>query len=93
MSDISREQALKELNEKVKQVCEIYYEDGRKTGLFSTKGVSTEQLEKMYERFRAKLWREHEEVCGNSMIEIGYAEQFLSELLMEFGCWDGEEHE
>lgn len=22
------------------------------------------------------------------MIEIGYAEQFLQDLLMEFGCWE-----
>lgn len=36
MSDISREQVLKELDEKVKQLCEIYYEDGRKIGLFSS---------------------------------------------------------
>ena len=36
MRDISREQALKELDEKVKQLCEIYYEDGRKIGLFSS---------------------------------------------------------
>lgn len=55
--------------------------------------VTTKQLEEMYEKYQKKLWREHEDVRGDSMIELGYAEEFLQELLMEFGCWDGEEQD
>jgi hypothetical protein len=32
----------------------------------------------------------HEDVRGDDMIEVGYAEQFLQDLLCEFGCWDEE---
>ncbi len=54
------------------------------------KTVTVKQLEEMYDKFQKKLWREHEDVRGDDMIEVGYAEQFLQELLMEFGCWDRE---
>ena len=66
--------------------CEMFTEarQGEKT-------VTTKQLEEMYEKYQKKLWREHEDVRGDSMIELGYAEEFLQELLLEFGCWDGEE--
>ena len=55
--------------------------------------ITTKQLEEMYEKYQKKLWREHEDVRGDDMIEVGYAEDFLQELLMEFGCWEGEEQE
>lgn len=42
----------------------------------------------MYDKFQKKLWHEHENVRGDDMIEIGYAEQFLQDFLMEFGCWE-----
>lgn len=54
------------------------------------KTISIKQLEEMYDKFQQKLWREHEDVRGDDMIEVGFAEQFLQELLMEFGCWDSE---
>ena len=54
------------------------------------KTVSIKQLEEMYDSYEKSLWREHEDVRGDDMVEIGYAEQFLEELLMEFGCWDKE---
>lgn len=53
--------------------------------------IPIKQLEEMYDKFQQKLWREHEDVRGDDMIEVGYAEQFLQDLLMEFGCWDSEE--
>ena len=67
-------------------MCEMFTEvrQGDKT-------VTTKQLEEMYEKYQKKLWREHEDVRGDIMIELGYAEEFLQELLMEFGCWDSEE--
>ena len=55
--------------------------------------VTTKQLEEMYEKYQKKLWREHEDVRGDDMIEVGYAEEFLQELLMELGCWNGEEQD
>lgn len=51
------------------------------------KTITIKQLEEMYDKFQKKLWREHEDVRGDDMIEIGYAEQFLQDFLMEFGCW------
>lgn len=51
------------------------------------KTITIKQLEEMYDKFQKKLWREHEDVRGDEMIEIGYAEQFLQDFLMEFGCW------
>ncbi len=50
--------------------------------------ITIKQLEEMYDKFQKKLWREHEDVRGDDMIEVGYAEQFLQDLLMEFGCWE-----
>lgn len=50
--------------------------------------ITIKQLEEMYDKFQKKLWREHENVRGDDMVEIGYAEQFLQDLLMEFGCWE-----
>ena len=50
--------------------------------------ITIKQLEEMYDKFQKKLWHEHEDVRGDDMIEIGYAEQFLQDLLMEFGCWE-----
>lgn len=52
------------------------------------KTITIKQLEEMYDKFQKKLWREHEDVRGDDMIEIGYAEQFLQDFLMEFGCWE-----
>ena len=57
------------------------------------KTITIKQLEEMYDKFQKKLWREHEDVRGDDMIEIGYAEQFLQDLLMEFGCWEEVEAE
>lgn len=57
--------------------------------------IETEQikkLEEMYQKFEKKLWSAHEDVRGDDMVEVGYAEQFLQDLLLEFGCWDEEEH-
>ena len=53
-----------------------------------TKVVTTKQLEEMYQQFERKLWSVHEDVRGDDMVEIGYAEQFLQDFLMEMGCWD-----
>lgn len=50
--------------------------------------ITIKQLEEMYDKFQKKLWHEHENVRGDDMIEIGYAEQFLQDFLMEFGCWE-----
>lgn len=54
------------------------------------KTVNVKQLEEMYDKFQKKLWSVHEDVRGDDMIEVGYAEQFLQDLLGEFGCWDEE---
>lgn len=54
------------------------------------KTVTVKQLEEMYDKFQKKLWSVHEDVRGDDMIEVGYAEQFLQDLLGEFGCWDEE---
>ena len=62
-------------------------------GAPETKSVTIKQLEEMYTKFEQKLWREHEDVRGDDMIEVGYAEQFLQDLLAEFGCWDEEVEE
>lgn len=53
-----------------------------------TRFATSKQLEEMYERFQKKLWSEHEDIMGNQMIDIGTAEQFLQDLLMELGCWE-----
>lgn len=50
--------------------------------------ITIKQLEEMYDKFREKLWLKHENILGDHMIKIGYAEQFLQDLLMEFGCWE-----
>lgn len=50
--------------------------------------ITIKQLEEMYDKFREKLWIKHENILGDEMIKIGYAEQFLQDLLMEFGCWE-----
>lgn len=55
------------------------------------KCVTTEQLEEMYKQFEKKLWSVREDVRGDDMIEVGFAEQFLQDLLAELGCWDREE--
>ena len=55
--------------------------------------ITIKQLEEMYEKNQKKLWHEHEDVRGDDMVEIGYAEQFLQDLLMEFGCWEEVEAE
>lgn len=52
------------------------------------KVVTTKQLEEMYQKFERKLWSVREDVRGDDMVEIGYAEQFLQDLLGEMGCWD-----
>ena len=52
------------------------------------KWISTKQLEDMYKKFERKLWNEREDVRGDDMVEIGFAEQFLQDGLMELGCWD-----
>lgn len=50
--------------------------------------ITIKQLEEMYDKFREKLWLKHENILGDDMIKIGYAQQFLQDLLMEFGCWE-----
>lgn len=50
--------------------------------------ITIKQLVEMYDKFREKLWLKHESILGDEMIKIGYAEQFLQDLLMEFGCWE-----
>ena len=59
----------------------------------TVKAVPIEKLEEMYTKYRKYLWRESDNVRGDDMIEIGYAEQFLQDLLAEFGCWDREDEE
>ena len=54
------------------------------------KTITTKTLENMYERFQNKIWHEHEDVMGNQMVEMGTAEQILSDFLLELGCWDDE---
>lgn len=67
----------------------VYHIDNAPT----VKAVTIERLEEMYEEFQSALWREREDVRGADMIEIGYAELFLQELLCMFGCWDEEEED
>lgn len=50
--------------------------------------ITIKQLEEMFDKFREKLWLKHENVFGDEMIKIGYAQQFLQDFLMEFGCWE-----
>ena len=50
--------------------------------------ITIKQLEEMYDKFREKLWLKHENILGDEKIKIGYAQQFLQDLLMEFGCWE-----
>ena len=59
----------------------------------NAKVVTTEQLEEMYIKFQQRLWHEHEDVMGNDVVELGFAEQSLQNYLMEFGCWDRESEE
>lgn len=56
----------------------------------TVKAIPLKQLEEMYEKFQKKLWRESEDVRGDDMIEVGFAEESLQEFLIEFGCWDSE---
>lgn len=56
----------------------------------SGKWITTKQLEDMYKKFERKLWNEREDVRGDDMVEIGFAEQFLQDGLMELGCWDSQ---
>lgn len=56
----------------------------------NAKVVTTEQLEEMYEKFQKRLWHEHEDVMGNDVVELGFAEQSLQNYLVEFGCWEKE---
>lgn len=55
------------------------------------KYVTQDQLEEMFKKYREYLWRESDDVRGDDMIEIGYAEEYLAERLREFGCWCKEE--
>jgi hypothetical protein len=50
----------------------------------------------LHKKFSQKLWKEHEDVLGNDMIEIGYADDILWELFMEYGfvgCEDEQQTE
>ncbi len=62
-------------------------------GIDTIEAEQIKKLEEMYQKFEKKLWSEHEDVRGDDMIEVGYAEQFLQDLLLEFGCWDEEKNE
>lgn len=55
------------------------------------KTVTTKQLEEMYDSYDKGLWREHEDVRGDDMVEMGTALQLLQEELYLLGCWDDEE--
>lgn len=55
-----------------------------------SKIVTTKQLEKMYEDYDKCLWREHEDVRGADMVEMGTALDLLQEQLCLLGCWDEE---
>jgi hypothetical protein len=55
--------------------------------------VTTKQLEEMYDSYEKSLWREHEDVRGDDMVEMGTALQLLEEELCLLGCWDREEQE
>lgn len=57
------------------------------------KNITTNQLEEMYEKYTQYLWKDSEDVLGNDMIEVGYAEEYIAERLREFGCWCKEEEE
>ena len=54
-------------------------------------GTPTKKFQEMLRTFQKKMWENHEEVCGNDMIEINSAENILENLLYEFGCWSDEE--
>ncbi len=56
----------------------------------TVKAIPIKQLEEMYEKYKKLLWKEQEDVRGDDMIMVGYAEQFLQDLLCELGCWDSE---
>ena len=62
-------------------------------GAPETKSVTTKQLEKMYEDYEKSLWREHEDVRGDDMVEMGTALTLLQEELCLLGCWDEEVEE
>ena len=47
----------------------------------------------MYDSYEKSLWREHEDVRGDDMVELGTAEQLLQEELCILGCWDDEVEE
>ena len=57
------------------------------------KTVTVKQLEDMYDSYEKSLWREHEDVRGDDMVELGTAEQLLQEELCILGCWDDEVEE
>lgn len=57
----------------------------------NSKTVTVKQLEDMYNSYEKSLWREHEDVRGDDMVELGTAEQLLQEELCMLGCWDDEE--
>lgn len=57
------------------------------------KTVTVKQLEEMYDSYETSLWREHEDVRGDDMVELGTAELLLQEELCILGCWDDEVEE
>ena len=57
------------------------------------KWISTKQLDEMYSSYEKSLWREHEDVRGDDMVEMGTALNLLSEELCLLGCWDDDEVE
>ena len=57
------------------------------------KTVTVKQLEEMYDSYETSLWREHEDVRGDDMVELGTAKLLLQEELCILGCWDDEVEE
>ena len=53
--------------------------------------VSMEKIDEILDKFSKWMWSEHEDVCGNQMIDIGYAEGYLRELFDWERKWEDEE--
>lgn len=51
------------------------------------KALTFAQIYEIVDRYEKTLWRDHEEVLGNSMIDIGQAEENLRGILLEHGLY------
>lgn len=57
----------------------------------TVEAVPMEKIDEILDKFSKWLWSEHEDVCGNQMIDIGYAEGYLRELFDWERKWEDEE--